>query len=81
MCYENEDGRTLKQIFRENISENFQKNNLRIGIIIGPEGGITEQEKEQLVAAGAISVSLGKSILRTETAALVGASILAYELE
>ncbi len=81
LCYENEDGRTLKQIFRENISENFQKNNLRIGIIIGPEGGITEQEKEQLVAAGAISVSLGKSILRTETAALVGASILAYELE
>lgn len=39
-------------------------------IIIGPEGGLTEEEIERLQDAGAISVTLGSRILRTETAAL-----------
>ena len=52
-----------------------------MGIIIGPEGGITETERELLISAGAKSVLLGNRILRTETAAIYGASIISYELE
>lgn len=41
-----------------------------IGIWIGPEGGISVQEAEKLTAAGALAVTLGPRILRTETAAV-----------
>ncbi len=45
-------------------------------IVIGPEGGITSEEWEALHALGAQSVSLGKRILRTETAGLCALSVL-----
>lgn len=49
-----------------------------IGYFIGPEGGITEEEHKLLKDCGAISVSLGKRILRAETAAIAcGAVVLA----
>lgn len=41
-----------------------------ITIVIGPEGGIAPEEIEQLVASGAKTVTLGRRILRTETAGL-----------
>ena len=41
-----------------------------ITLLIGPEGGLSEAEEEQAKRAGFIPVSLGKRILRTETAAL-----------
>jgi 16S rRNA (uracil1498-N3)-methyltransferase len=43
-------------------------------IVIGPEGGFTEEEIHSAERAGFIQVSLGKRRLRTETAALVAAS-------
>ena len=46
--------------------------------VIGPEGGISESEEEYLVANGYTSVSLGKRILRVETAAIYVASILNF---
>ena len=49
-----------------------------IGYFIGAEGGITEEEHALLVSAGGVSVSLGKRILRAETAAIAcGAVIMA----
>lgn len=48
-------------------------------LIIGPEGGIAERELQQALAAGALGVSLGKRILRAETAALVAAAAIFYE--
>lgn len=48
-------------------------------LIIGPEGGIAESELQQALAAGALGVSLGKRILRAETAALVAAAAIFYE--
>jgi 16S rRNA (uracil1498-N3)-methyltransferase len=42
-----------------------------LGLLIGPEGGFSDKEREQLVAKGARSVSLGKTVLRTETAGMV----------
>lgn len=49
------------------------------GIFIGPEGGFTSEEIEQLKAIGAKTVTLGPRILRTETAGSVTLSLLLYE--
>lgn len=46
-----------------------------IAIIIGPEGGISQIEARQAAQAGAIHVSLGPRILRTETAALTSVAV------
>lgn len=45
-------------------------------IVIGPEGGISEVEWKRLREAGAVSVTLGPRILRTETAGLCALSVL-----
>ena len=42
-----------------------------IAVIVGSEGGFSREEVERLEAAGAKSVSLGRRILRTETAGMV----------
>lgn len=52
-----------------------------VGIFIGPEGGFERQEVEKAVEEGALPVTLGKRILRTETAGLTMLSILMYHLE
>lgn len=54
---------------------------LRVALIIGPEGGFSEGEIEKLKAAGAATVTLGKTILRTETAGLAALAMIMYELE
>ena len=46
-----------------------------IGIVIGPEGGISEEEVRQMIAVGGRAVSLGPRILRTETAAVISAAL------
>jgi 16S rRNA (uracil1498-N3)-methyltransferase len=46
--------------------------------VIGPEGGFSSQEVERAVAAGAVAVSLGTRILRTETVALAVLAAFAY---
>ncbi|MDD3336510.1 MAG: RsmE family RNA methyltransferase [Eubacteriales bacterium] len=48
----------------------------RVLIVIGPEGGISEEEKALLASKGAVSVTLGRRILRTETAGLCALSVL-----
>lgn len=50
----------------------------RVLFIIGPEGGITADEVALARTAGATPISLGRRILRTETAALAILSVLAY---
>lgn len=52
-----------------------------VGIFIGPEGGFEESEIEAAKAAGAVPITLGRRILRTETAGLTMLSILMFELE
>lgn len=53
----------------------------KVLLVIGPEGGFTGQEVKKVVEQGAYSISLGKRILRTETAGLVGISNILYHLE
>lgn len=53
----------------------------KINLIVGPEGGLSEDEVRQLREIGAVSASLGKRILRTETAGMAGVSIILYEYD
>jgi 16S rRNA (uracil1498-N3)-methyltransferase len=51
-----------------------------IGLMIGPEGGFTEEEVALACEKGARAVGLGPRILRTETAAMVAPALVLYEL-
>ncbi len=75
VAYENEKQIKLKEILKK---YNSAKN---IAVLIGPEGGIEEKEIEKLKQSGATTVSLGSTILRTETAPIVITSNILYELE
>ncbi len=52
----------------------------RLALFIGPEGGYSETEVEQARAAGLAPVSLGRRILRMETAAVVATALALHEL-
>lgn len=53
----------------------------RVLLLIGPEGSFAPEEAAAARAAGALSVSLGPRVLRAETAALVGTTLLLHHLE
>ena len=57
------------------------KTGMTVGIFIGPEGGFAEEEVEQAINTGAYDITLGKRILRTETAGMTVLSILMFLLE
>ena len=74
--YENENGMgATKQVLCE------LKNCSSVGIFIGPEGGFDYTEIEKAVQKGGKSISLGKRILRTETAALTALSVCMMYVE
>lgn len=52
-----------------------------VGIFIGPEGGFEKEEVEAAMEIGAKAITLGKRILRTETAGLTTLSVLMFHLE
>lgn len=52
-----------------------------VGIFIGPEGGFAEEEIQEALKAGVTPISLGRRILRTETAGLCILSVLMFEIE
>lgn len=63
-----------------NVINGIQKGQ-SVGIFIGPEGGFSEEEIIQAKESGAVPITLGRRILRTETAGLSVLSILMYHLE
>jgi 16S rRNA (uracil1498-N3)-methyltransferase len=67
---ENEKTKTLLEVLPE------VNSNMSIALIIGPEGGIADQERSYLSSVGAHFVSLGKNILPTELASLYALSYL-----
>lgn len=86
--YENEENRTLKDLLTKDFlsSESVRLRNFsdqipRIAVMIGPEGGFSTKEVDKLKSLGIRPVSLGKSILRTETAGLATLAMLIYEFE
>lgn len=74
--YEDEDERTIKDILR-NVTEKPKT----LAIIIGPEGGFAQKEATAVIEQGGKSVTLGKTILRTETAGPATLAMVMYELE
>lgn len=72
--YELEDENTLKERIRGFAGKT-------IGIVIGPEGGFSSEESEKIIGAGGKSLSLGRRILRTETAGMATIFNILYELE
>ncbi len=75
VAYEEESSRSLKQALRA------ARQASTIGILVGPEGGLEEGEVSRLTGAGAVSVSLGRRILRTETAGMAMLAQTLYEVE
>ena len=71
--YENEKERGLKEAVSE-----FKGKTL--SIFIGPEGGFEPEEIDYCLSNGVIPVTLGRRILRTETAGMTTVAILLYEL-
>ena len=51
-----------------------------ITVMIGPEGGFSRDEVESAMKRGFISVSLGRNVLKVETAAVTILSIIQYEV-
>lgn len=74
-CYEGEGTLSIKAALKDLSAPKS------IGVIVGAEGGFSQKEAEQLCKAGAVSVGLGKRILRCETAPLFALSALLYHYE
>lgn len=72
-CYENEKFNSIKAELGGKIFDN-------IALIVGSEGGFSEKEVEKAKQVGAKVVTLGKRILRCETASIVVCGIVMYEL-
>ena len=71
-CWEGEQDTTVREV----LSVNKDKN---IIVLIGPEGGFSEREVFAIKAAGGISVTFGKRILKTDTAAISVLAMINYE--
>lgn len=74
--YENKDGMNATKEALNQIKSGYS-----IGFFIGPEGGFEESEIEAAVNAGGRTVSLGKRILRTETAAITAMAMCMLHVE
>ncbi|MBQ9060087.1 MAG: 16S rRNA (uracil(1498)-N(3))-methyltransferase [Firmicutes bacterium] len=82
--YENEDGTTIKDVLRCSGAPGAPDAvpvPRSIAVLIGPEGGFSEEEVAKVIEAGGRSVSLGKTTLRTETAGMASLAMIMYELE
>ena len=71
IAWEQEKEKGLKEILLE-------KQFYKIGVLIGPEGGFTDEEQKQAIALSWKSISLGRRILRMETAALVASALIIF---
>lgn len=79
IAYENEKENTLKKELKN--LKKLDKEEIKVAVIIGPEGGIAPEEIKMFEENGAKIITLGNRILRTETVALSVLSIIMYELE
>jgi 16S rRNA (uracil1498-N3)-methyltransferase len=75
ICWEEESARGIREVIRDPKHEGIKK----FLVIVGPEGGFDKDEIAQALPAGILSVSLGKRVLRVDTAAAAVLSILQYE--
>lgn len=75
ICWEEESARGIREVLRDPRHSGIKE----FLVVIGPEGGFDKDEIAQALPAGFLSVSLGKRVLRVDTAAAAVLSILQYE--
>ncbi len=73
MPWEQERARSMKQVL-------VDVRPSRVFLLIGPEGGFSEQEAAQAIEEGVLPVTLGPRMMRTENAGAVALSLILYEL-
>ncbi|MDE0428119.1 MAG: RsmE family RNA methyltransferase [Candidatus Poribacteria bacterium] len=67
------EGQHIKTVLRETPDPNA------IALFVGPEGGFSDQEITAGIKNGCVPVTLGRNILRTETAAITAVAVTTYE--
>jgi 16S rRNA (uracil1498-N3)-methyltransferase len=75
MAHTQAEGKSLRQCLKSSV-----KKIKSVALFIGPEGGFTENEVQRAKDCGIVPISLGRRILRTETAAVVASGLILYEL-
>lgn len=78
-CYEKEEGLQLRSAVSPWLAALAPDAPGKVLVVVGPEGGFSEEECGAAEAAGAVSVGLGRRILRCETAGMVAAACILYE--
>lgn len=78
-CYEKEEGLQLRSAAAPWVSALTPQSSGKVMIVVGPEGGFSPEECLGAEEAGALSVGLGRRILRCETAGMVAAACILYE--
>ncbi|MCM3698564.1 16S rRNA (uracil(1498)-N(3))-methyltransferase [Paenibacillus macerans] len=79
LCYEKEHGQQLRDVLQPFAKRIDPKQTYKIAVVVGPEGGFSEEEVREAEAKGAVAVGLGRRILRTETAAMAALTCIMYE--
>lgn len=83
VCWEEETEKGIQEALRGALAKQMIcKEDARVAVVVGPEGGLSPHEVDTLLACNkfASCVSLGSSILRTETAGIVAPALVLYEL-
>ena len=75
LFWESETERSVREILKGDASRSARE----FFLVVGPEGGVTGEEAEQARQAGFLTASLGRLVLRVETAALAILAIFQYE--
>lgn len=73
-CWEKETSTTVREVLTKYVESGGKK----IIVLIGPEGGFTEREVANIVLSGGVSVTLGKRVLKTDTAAISVLAMINY---
>lgn len=75
--YENADSSPLGMKASRELLQNIPEGS-DVAVFIGPEGGFEPEEVEEAIRSGASAISLGKRILRTETAGMMLLSVIGF---
>ncbi len=75
ICWEEESARGIREVLRDPENDGTRG----FLLVVGPEGGFDKKEIDQAQQAGFLSVSLGKRVLRVDTAAVAVIAVLQYE--
>ena len=71
-------GKYLKEILTSKREAPPEGPPLSVLVLVGPEGGWTKEEEESILTCGFEAASLGKNILRTETAAICALAMISH---